>query len=126
MLGGRSPPTKSVSHRKYNHPARFGGLSPGWTTLVGLMRRSRLPSWQAPDCQGVVMAGNDQVSSSDIAGTLAGLGETTTAAELVRKQGQSKKLKVISEKKLMEWILSLLNQHMAGKADAFSDAEKEE
>lgn len=72
------------------------------------------------------MAGNDQVSSQEIASTLSSLGETTTAAELVRKQGQSKKLKVISEKKLMEWILSLLKQHMAGKADAFSDAEKEE
>ncbi len=72
------------------------------------------------------MAGNDEVSSSEIASTLSSLGETTTAAELVRKQGQSKKLKVISEKKLMEWILSLLKQHMAGKADAFSDAEKEE
>ncbi len=72
------------------------------------------------------MDGNDQVSSQEIASTLNSLGETTTAAELVRKQGQSKKLKVISEKKLMEWILSLLKQHMAGKADAFSDAEKEE
>jgi len=72
------------------------------------------------------MAGNDQVSSQELASSLSSLGETTTAAELVRKQGQSKKLKVISEKKLMEWILSLLRQHMAGKADAFSDAEKEE
>ncbi len=72
------------------------------------------------------MAGKDPVSTHDIASTLQNLGETTTAAELVRKQGQSKKLKVISEKKLMEWILSLLNQHLAGKADAFSDAEKEE
>ncbi|MBA2481487.1 MAG: hypothetical protein H0V44_12555 [Planctomycetes bacterium] len=72
------------------------------------------------------MAGKDPVSTQDLASSLQNLGESTTAAELVRKQGQSKKLKVISEKKLMEWILSLLNQHLAGKADAFSDAEKEE
>ncbi len=62
----------------------------------------------------------------DIASSLNQLGTTTTAAELVRKQGQTKKVKVISEKKLMEWIMALLRQHMAGKADAFSDAEKEE
>ena len=62
----------------------------------------------------------------DISQSLEQLGETTTAAELVRTQGQSKKLRVISEKKLMTWILALLNQHMAGKADSFSDQEKEE
>lgn len=62
----------------------------------------------------------------DISQSLENLGETTTAAELVRTKGQSKKLRVISEKQLMTWILSLLNQHMAGKADSFSDQEKEE
>ena len=53
--------------------------------------------------------------SHDLATGLQNLGETTTAAELVRKAGQTKRLKVISERKLMEWILSLLKQHMAGK-----------
>jgi|GEM_PF-2886870 chromosome segregation ATPase len=62
----------------------------------------------------------------DISASLEQLGETTTAAELVRTKGQSKKVRIISEKKLMDWILALLNQHLAGKADAFSDQEKEE
>jgi chromosome segregation ATPase len=62
----------------------------------------------------------------DISASLEQLGETTTAAELVRTKGQSKKVRIISEKKLMDWILALLNQHLAGKADAFSDKEKEE
>jgi chromosome segregation ATPase len=64
--------------------------------------------------------------SADLASGLQNLGETTTAAELVRRAGQTKRLKVISERKLMEWILSLLKQHMAGKEDAFSDEEKGE
>ncbi len=63
---------------------------------------------------------------TDISASLEQLGETTTAAELVRTKGQSKKVRIISEKKLMDWILALLNQHLAGKADAFSDQEKEE
>ena len=61
----------------------------------------------------------------DIANSLEHLGETTTAAELVRTRGQSKKLRVISERKLMEWIEAMLGQHLAGKADTFSDQEKE-
>jgi chromosome segregation ATPase len=64
--------------------------------------------------------------SHDLASGLQNLGETTTAAELVRRAGQTKRVKVISERKLMEWILSLLKQHMAGKEDAFSDEEKSE
>jgi chromosome segregation ATPase len=70
-------------------------------------------------------AKNEQ-SIPDFSESLEQLGETTTAAELVRTKGQSKKLRVISEKKLMDWILAMLNQHMAGKADTFSDQEKEE
>jgi chromosome segregation ATPase len=62
----------------------------------------------------------------DISQSLGQLGETTTAAELVRTKGQSKKLKVITEKQLMEWVNAVLRQHMAGKVDSISDREKEE
>lgn len=68
---------------------------------------------------------NDQ-PLPDVAFHLDQLAEKTTAADLVRRKGQSKQLKVISEKKLMDWILALLRQHMAGKADAISDEEKQE
>ena len=57
---------------------------------------------------------------------LEGLGERTTAAELVRSKGQSKQLQVITQKTLMDWILSLINTQMAGRADTFSDKEKDE
>jgi hypothetical protein len=67
-----------------------------------------------------------QEQEKDIAQGLSQLGETTTAAELLRQKGQTKKLRVISEKQLMTWILKLLQQHMAGKADVFSDIEKTE
>ncbi|MCX8016278.1 MAG: hypothetical protein N2690_00040 [Rhodocyclaceae bacterium] len=63
---------------------------------------------------------------TEIAQGLSQLGETTTAGELLRQKGQTKKLRVISEKQLMEWILQLLRQHMAGKADAYTDREKSE
>jgi chromosome segregation ATPase len=62
----------------------------------------------------------------DLSHSLGQLGETTTAAELVRSKGQSKKVRVITEKKLMDWILSLINQHMASKQDAITDRDKEE
>lgn len=62
----------------------------------------------------------------DLAFSLNQLGEETTAAELLRARGQTKKIKVISEKKLMDWILALLQHNLAGKADAFSDEEKQE
>ncbi len=62
----------------------------------------------------------------DIVQGLGGLGETTTAADLVRQRGQNRKLKVISEKKLIEWIDSLLAQQLAGREDTFSDLEKKE
>jgi len=71
-------------------------------------------------------AKNDPKQLPDIAFGLNQLGKETTAAELVRSQGQSTKLKVISEKKLMSWIESILNRHRAGQADAMSDEEKQE
>ena len=58
--------------------------------------------------------------------SLSQMAESTTAAELVRTQGQTKKVKVLSERKLMEWISALLNQHLAAKEDTFSDLEKGE
>lgn len=58
--------------------------------------------------------------------SLAGLGESTTAAELVRTKGQSQKLKVITEKQLMDWVNTVITRHMAGKVDGISDREKEE
>jgi hypothetical protein len=67
-----------------------------------------------------------QDQEKNIAQGLSQLGETTTAAELLRQKGQTKKLRVISEKQLMDWILRMLQQHMAGKEDAFSDIEKTE
>lgn len=69
---------------------------------------------------------DQQDQEKNIAQGLSQLGETTTAAELLRQKGQTKKLRVISEKQLMEWILRLMQQHMAGKADAYSDIEKTE
>lgn len=62
----------------------------------------------------------------DLSQSLAGLGESTTAAELVRTKGQSKKLKVITEKQLMEWVNTVISRHLAGKVDSISDKEKEE
>jgi chromosome segregation ATPase len=70
------------------------------------------------------MSQNDQ-DLPDLADSIAQMAETTTAADLVRKQGQNKKVKVISERKLMEWIDALLRKHLAGRADSFSDSEKE-
>ncbi len=69
---------------------------------------------------------SDQDQEKNIAESLSQLGETTTAAELLRQKGQTKKLRVISEKQLMDWILRLLQQHLAGKADSYSDIEKGE
>lgn len=69
---------------------------------------------------------DQQDQEKNIAQGLSQLGETTTAAELLRQKGQTKKLRVISEKQLMDWILRMMQQHMAGKADAFSDVEKTE
>ena len=60
----------------------------------------------------------------DIAQSLANMAETTTAAELVRRKGQTKQVKVLSERRLMEWIGTLLHQQMAGREDQFTDAEK--
>jgi chromosome segregation ATPase len=62
----------------------------------------------------------------DLSQSLAGLGESTTAAELVRTKGQSKKLKVITEKQLMDWVNTVISRHLAGKVDSISDKEKEE
>ena len=62
----------------------------------------------------------------DLASSINAMAESTTAAELVRRQGQTKKVKVLSERKLMEWISTLMAQQFAAKADSFSDAEKEE
>jgi chromosome segregation ATPase len=62
----------------------------------------------------------------DLSQSFAGLGESTTAAELVRTKGQSKKLKVITEKQLMEWVNTVISRHLAGKVDSISDQEKEE
>ncbi|MBA3846458.1 MAG: hypothetical protein H0X45_07425, partial [Planctomycetes bacterium] len=67
---------------------------------------------------------NDQ-PLPDIAWQLDQIGETTTAADLVRRKGQSRKLKVLSEKTLVGWIEGMLGQYIAGKEDSFSDREKE-
>jgi hypothetical protein len=69
---------------------------------------------------------SNQDQEKNIAKGLSQLGETTTAAELLRQKGQTKKLRVISEKQLMEWILKMMQTHMAGKADSYSDDEKAE
>ena len=70
---------------------------------------------------------NDRPANDlDLASSINAMAESTTAAELVRRQGQTKKVKVLSERKLMEWISTLMAQQLAGKEDSFSDAEKEE
>ncbi len=70
---------------------------------------------------------NDRPANDlDLAPSINAMAESTTAAELVRRQGQTKKVKVLSERKLMEWISTLMAQQLAGKEDSFSDAEKEE
>ena len=72
------------------------------------------------------MSNERALSENDLASSLSQMAENTTTADLVRQQGQSKKVKVLSERKLMAWILALLNQHLAAKEDSFSDQEKEE
>lgn len=72
------------------------------------------------------MTTDRNITDIDIASSLSQMTESTTAAELVRRQGQTRKVKVVSERKLMEWILALLKQHMAAKEDNFSDQEKAE
>ena len=72
------------------------------------------------------MSNERALSENDLVSSLSQMAENTTAAELVRRQGQGKKVKVLSERKLMDWILLLLNQHLASKEDSFSDQEKEE
>jgi chromosome segregation ATPase len=69
---------------------------------------------------------NPDSSIQDLSKSLGQLGESTTAAELVRTKGQSKKLKVITEKQLMEWVNTVISRHMIGKVDSISDQEKEE
>lgn len=71
------------------------------------------------------MANERVISDIDIASSLSQMAESTTAAELVRTQGQTKKVKVLSERKLKDWLQALLNQHLAAKEDSFSDQEKE-
>lgn len=72
------------------------------------------------------MAAKNDPQMPDIAFGLSQLGKEISAADLVRSEGQSKKVKVISEKKLMAWIESILNQQRAGQIDAMSDEEKQE
>lgn len=71
------------------------------------------------------MPTNEQPKAEDLKHGLDQLGTEVTAADLVRAKGQSRKVRVISEQQLMDWILKLLQTQLAGKADAFSDAEKE-
>lgn len=71
------------------------------------------------------MSNNEQPKAEDLKHGLDQLGTKVTAADLVRAQGQSRKVRVVSEQKLTEWILKMLQTQLAGKADAFSDAEKE-
>ena len=68
---------------------------------------------------------NPEKPSEELSQSLASLGEKTTAAELVRTKGQSKKLTVITEKQLMEWVNSEIRKQLKGKADTYSDKEKE-
>ncbi len=72
------------------------------------------------------MSNERTLSENDLASSLSQMAENTTTADLVLQQGKSKKVKVLSERKLMAWILALLNQHLAAKEDSFSDQEKEE
>ncbi len=72
------------------------------------------------------MSNERGLTDVDIASSLSQVAETTTTAELVRRTGQTKQVKVLSQRKLMEWIQTLLQQQMAGREDAFSDQEKEE
>ncbi len=66
------------------------------------------------------------ISDNDLASSLSQMAESTTTAELLRKQGQTKRVKVLSERVLMDWIRTMLNQHLASKQDSYSDQEKEE
>ena len=66
------------------------------------------------------------ITDMDLNASLSQMAEATTAAELVRTQGQTKKVKVLSQRKLTEWIQALLNQHLASREGSFSDQEKEE
>jgi ABC-type transporter Mla subunit MlaD len=72
------------------------------------------------------MSHQEPPKAEDLKQSLGQLGRETTAADLVRAKGQTRKVRVVSESQLMGWILKLLQQQLAGKADAFSDSEKEE
>ena len=60
----------------------------------------------------------------DIDQGLDNLTEETTAGDLVRKQGQNKKLRTIREKDLRRWIDEEIRRRLVGKEDAFTDAQK--
>ena len=72
------------------------------------------------------MANEPVISDFELSSSLSQLTKSTTAAELVREAGQTKKLKVLSERKLIEWIRAELNRSFASRADSYSDQEKEE
>jgi chromosome segregation ATPase len=74
----------------------------------------------------MAMTNERVITDMDLNASLSQMAEATTAAELVRTQGQTKKVKVLSQRKLTEWIQALLNQHLASRTDSFSDQEKEE
>jgi chromosome segregation ATPase len=72
------------------------------------------------------MANEPVISDVELSSSLSQLAKSTTAAELVREAGQTKKLKVLSERKLLDWIRAELMRSLASRADSYSDQEKEQ
>ncbi|MHC5066953.1 MAG: coiled-coil domain-containing protein [Planctomycetota bacterium] len=71
----------------------------------------------------------DQEKLPDIDAGLAELSQETTAADLLRQKGQTKKLKVINKEQLkaqiQEWIRQALNSVVAANAASLEDHERE-
>ena len=71
----------------------------------------------------------NQEDLPDIDAGLAEMATETTAGELLKKQGQRKKLKVVSQRQLKaqisEWIQAALTQITAGRADLLGDDERQ-
>jgi len=74
------------------------------------------------------MSESEPESLPDIDAGLEDLSTETTAADLLRQQGQRKKLKVINQKQLkaqiQEWIKHAINEIMADNAERFEDSER--
>ena len=72
------------------------------------------------------MANEPVISDVELSSSLSQLTKSTTAAELMQKTGESRKLKVLSQRKLLDWIKAELMRSLAARADSYSDQEKEE